>query len=361
MNPTQICSQSLEDHTTCAAEPPLRGLTNLLARVDRTWLVIGLTFLSIAVVVPSYWLESLRFTAANLVHIAPFIVLSAGLAGYLAAADADRLIGKVFSGREILAIGSAALFGALSPFCSCGVIPLIAALLVAGVPLSAVMAFWVSSPIMSPSMFVVTAAGLGLDFALTKTAAAVLVGLFAGGTTLLFQNLGFFGSVLKQAPVSGCGSAAASGSQYQVPKWRIWQERPRLEVAKTKTLGMVLFLSKWLTLAFVLESLMVAYVPAELLGQWLGDDSTLAIPLSAVVGVPAYLNGFTAVPVVAGLIESGMTRGAAMSFMLAGAMTSIPAAIAVYSLVRKRLFFWYLLLALVGAMAAGWASQAILV
>jgi uncharacterized membrane protein YraQ (UPF0718 family) len=43
--------------------------------------------------------------------------------------------------------------------------------------------------------------------------------------------------------------------------------------------------------------------------------------------------------------------------MLAGAMTSIPAAIAVFSLVERALFFWYVLLALTGAMAAGWAYQ----
>ena len=101
-------------------------------------------------------------------------------------------------------------------------------------------------------------------------------------------------------------------------------------------------------------------MPAELLGQWLGSDSTWAIPLSAVVGVPAYLNGFVAVPVVAGLIENGMTPGAALSFMLAGAMTSIPAAIAVFSLVKRALFSWYVLLALIGAITAGWVYQAFL-
>jgi hypothetical protein len=42
-------------------------------------------------------------------------------------------------------------------------------------------------------------------------------------------------------------------------------------------------------------------------------------------------------------------------------MTSIPAAIAVFSLVRRPLFFWYVLLALIGAIAAGWAYQAFLI
>ena len=77
-------------------------------------------------------------------------------------------------------IVSASLFGALSPFCSCGVIPIIAALLAMGVPLAPVMAFWVSSPLMAPDMFFLTAGELGLGFAAGKTLAAVGIGLLAG-------------------------------------------------------------------------------------------------------------------------------------------------------------------------------------
>jgi uncharacterized membrane protein YraQ (UPF0718 family) len=332
-----------------------------LKKIDRTWLFIGLIFLAIAVGLPSHLFKSVQFTASSLWSIAPFLLLSAAMAGYLEAAGADRLIGKVFSDRVFLAISAAAVFGALSPFCSCGVIPLIAALLVAGVPLPAVMAFWVASPIMSPSMFVVTAAGLGLEFAMVKTISAISVGLFAGGTTLLLQHLGFFTKPLRLSPVSSCSGNPAEKIRNTLTAWRVWQYPERVQVLKQKTATMVLFLGKWLTLAFVLESLMITYVPAELLGQWLGSGSNWAVPLSAVIGVPAYLNGFVAVPVVAGLIENGMAPGAALSFILAGAMTSIPAAIAVFSLVKKPLFFWYVLLALIGAIAAGWAYQAILI
>ena len=62
----------------------------------------------------------------------------------------------------------ASLMGALSPFCSCGVIPLIAALLASGVPLAPVMAFWLASPLMDPSMFLITTGVLGLQFAIAK-------------------------------------------------------------------------------------------------------------------------------------------------------------------------------------------------
>ena len=352
------CETADNAYAAGSPEKPHSDLIAYLKNTDRTWLLIGLIFLAIAIGMPSHLLTSAQFTLDNLWSIAPFVLLSASVAGYLEAASADRMIGKVFSERVVLAIVSAAVFGALSPFCSCGVIPLIAALLVAGVPLAAVMAFWVASPIMSPSMFVVTAAGLGVEFAVVKTFSAIAIGLSAGGLTLLLQQMGVFRSPLRSSLVSSCGGDnAAQKIKDATTAWRVWQHPQRVKVLREKTSAMVLFLGKWLTLAFVLESLMITYVPAELLGQWLGSGSTWAIPLSAVIGVPAYLNGFVAVPVVAGLIENGMTPAAALSFMLAGAMTSIPAAIAVFSLVRRPLFFWYVLLALICAMAAGWSYQ----
>ena len=68
---------------------------------------------------------------------------------------------------------------------------------------------------------------------------------------------------------------------------------------------------------------------------------------------PAYLNGYAAVPLVAGLLDQGMSQGAAMAFVVAGGVSCIPAAIAVWALVKPRVFLAYLGLALTGAIAAG--------
>jgi hypothetical protein len=68
---------------------------------------------------------------------------------------------------------------------------------------------------------------------------------------------------------------------------------------------------------------------------------------------PHYLNGYAALPLVGGLIERGMAPGAAMAFLVAGGVTSIPAAIAVFALARLPVFLAYLAFALIGATAAG--------
>ena len=118
-----------------------------------------------------------------------------------------------------------------------------------------------------------------------------------------------------------------------------------------------LFLGKWLLIAYMVESLMLAYVPAETIARVLGGEGLQPIMLGALVGAPAYLNGYAAVPLVDVLLAQGMAPGAAMSFMLAGGVSSIPAAIAVWALVKPRVFAAYLGIALVGSLAAGvvWA------
>ena len=60
---------------------------------------------------------------------------------------------------------------------------------------------------------------------------------------------------------------------------------------------------------------------------------------------------------VRGLIDLGMGQGAAMALLVSGGITSLYASIAVFALVRLPVFLWYLGLAVVGALAAGFAWQ----
>ncbi len=295
-------------------------------------------------------------TLESLWQMLPFFALAIGIAAYAKASQADTLIARAFSGHPIRATLLAALVGAISPFCSCGVIPLIAAMLGAGVPLAPVMAFWIASPIMDPEMFVLTAAGIGLNFAIAKTLAAMAMGLFAGFSVLLLQRSGFLKNPLLGTQDSSCSSNCNSDAGQGV-NWKFWQQASRVSAFKQEAMAISIFLGKWLTLAFFLETLMIAYISSDWIIGYVGSDNPFAIPLAAIVGAPSYLNGYAAIPLISGLLEIGMTPGAAMAFITAGAVSSIPAAIAVYALVKKPVFVLYLFLGLVGAMASGWFYQ----
>lgn len=325
-------------------------------KVDRVWLSLVIGFILLALVAPAQLMPSTEFTIQAIIDIAPFILIAVGLAAYLQATSADGLIAAAFQGNPYRAIVIAAFVGAMSPFCSCGVVPLIAAMLAAGVPLAPVMAFWLASPLMDPEIFVLTAATISTEFAAAKLVAAVLLGAFGGLVAHAVTSAGGWQDVLRMRP-SGCGCKATLSKEIN---WKFWTEEKRRQTFREEGVNNGLFLLKWLAFAFFLESLMVAYIPGELVARWVGGTEWYVMPLSVLVGMPAYLNGYAAIPLVKGMMDLGMAPGAALAFMTAGSVSSIPAAIAVWALVKVRVFAVYVLLGLTGALLTGWGYAAFL-
>lgn len=281
----------------------------------------------------------------------PYIAFAILLIAWLKAAGAEAYIGRVFQGRETQAIFLAALFGGLAPFCSCEVIPFIAGLLAVGAPLAAIMAFWLSSPLIDPPTLLITAAALGWPFAIGKALFAVTLGLFGGFAVKMMVSGGLFKQPVKPISVSGCGCGPSPFGG--TPVWRFWAEDTRINVFRSELWANARFLIKWLALAYVLEALLVTYVPANLIASVVGGEGWLPIVIAALVGMPAYLNSYVAPPLLSGLMDQGMGAGAAMSFMIAGAVSSIPAMAAVWSLVKPGVFATYLGLGFAGAVISG--------
>jgi hypothetical protein len=336
-------------------DAPLPGqgtLSKAVSKIDPAFAIAVLVLVGLAVFVPSQATDSVDFTLGALIGVAPFLFASIAVTAYAKASGADRLIAKAFTGNTGRMVVVAALMGALSPFCSCGVIPVIAALLAMGVPLAPVMAFWLASPLMDPSMFFLTAGTLGFDFAFYKTAAAIAVGLLGGFGTYALTRKGYLADSLREGIGNGgCGGAPIrSGKEVE---WAFWKEPERRALFPKNALSNGLFLGKWLTIAFFLESLMLAYIPAETVSNWIGGTGWTTVAGATLVGIPAYLNGYAALPLVGGLIEQGMAPGAGMAFLLAGGVSSIPAAIAVWALAKPPVFAAYLGFAVVGAFTLG--------
>ncbi|MEL7253469.1 MAG: permease [Pseudomonadota bacterium] len=325
-------------------------------KIDKVWLAVLVIPALVALLDPPQFWPTIEFAAKALAGTAPFIAFAVLAVAYMKATGAETLLAKAFEGQQVKMIFMAALLGGLSPFCSCEVIPFIAAMLALGAPLAAVMAFWLASPLMDPAMFLITSGNLGWEFAIGKTVAAVGLGLFGGFVTLMAARTAIFVDPLREKPQVG-GCCGVKKPFEGKPVWAFWQEAERREVFGATTLENAVFLLKWLALAYVIEALMLAYIPAELIATVLGGDGVGTIILGALVGAPAYLNGYAAVPLVDALLAQGMSNGAAMSFMIAGGVSSIPAAIAVWALVKPRVFGAYLGLAITGAVLAGMAWQ----
>ena len=326
------------------------ALWQRLRGVDAVWLLVAVIPLVIWMVVPQDAASVLGFSLKAFLGTLPYITIAICLIGYLNATGAQGVLAEVFKGKESRMIVLAAMLGGMAPFCSCEVIPFVAALLAAGTPLSAVMAFWLASPVMDPPQFMITWGALGLEFAVAKVLFAVMLGMIGGFAMQALVASGAFANPLRAQ--KGCGSCCGTG-QFGKPVWKFWPHPERREAFREAALHNALFLTKWLSLAYLLESLMVHYVPAEFIAGVVGGEGLLPIVIGAVVGAPAYLNGYAAPALVSGLMEQGMTAGAAMAFIIGGSVTSIPAMAAVFALVKREVFAMYLMLGIGGAILSG--------
>ena len=335
--------------------------------------------------------EIIRFVGNATWKVLPFFVLSMFLSVMINMLDLKDAIRRAFAGRQGFAILLATAVGAFSPFCSCTVIPVIAGLLMSGVPLAPVMSFWIASPTMDPEIFTLTIGILGWPLALARLGASLTLSLAAGYLTLLLCRMGFFSRILpgegeqshqlqvsacckaqREAPLipitltvlpAACCSAnmataiTASPPVLHPPAW--WESG----IASLRRIDWMVFarrvgdqswrLGRWLLVAFMLEALITKYVPQETIATILGDRSRFAIPLASLIGVPLYLGNLSALPIVKGLITQGMQPGAAIAFLIAGPVTTIPAMTAVWTVVRRPIFALYIAISLLGSMLLG--------
>lgn len=160
--------------------------------VQSPWTLGALILLLVALLDGANFWPVLTFAAAALLSTSKYILFAVTLLAYLKATGAEALVARAFVGRETRMIFFAALLGGLAPFCSCEVIPFIAGLLALGAPLAAVMAFWLSSPLIDPPTLLITAAALGWPFAIAKAVSAVALGLFGGFVVKALRGSGLF-------------------------------------------------------------------------------------------------------------------------------------------------------------------------
>lgn len=348
----------------------------------------------------------------SFLNLWPYLLLSIPLAVAVRMSDTSRVIQHIFTTKPVVAILLATLVGAFSPFCACTVVPIITTFLIAGVPLGPVMAFWIASPTMDPEIFLLSVGLLGPELALVRVGATLLLSLSAGYTAhwlevrqvfksgilrdqkhktnrswkYLFTSLHNRIVYLMNIPQSNskvtttisldipisttvsysvtccdtlatetliksdCSSTACDSS----PKTTFTASWGRM---LQETRSATLMVMKFMLLAFLLEAFIMLYVPQEVIITLLGTANPLAIPLSALIGVPMYTTNLTALPLISGLLEQGMSSSVALTFLIAGPTTTLPAMAAVFGIARPRVFVFYISAALIGSIVLGYTYQ----
>ncbi len=309
----------------------------------------------------------IKFVIQNFLEVWPLLILTVPLALAIRRVKVtDKVNGWLMKNIHI-SILAATLIGAVAPFCSCSVIPVISSMLLAGVPLAPIMAFWLASPSMDPEIFFLSAASLGYPLAIGRIVTTFFMSF--GGGYMVYILLGKVNGqdYLKQSLKHGseknfnesscqgeaCREQALSCCEIKGPEKKVRTHLNRLKPLIKDSIDALLLIGRFLLIAYILEAIIIFYIPGDFITNILGGQGFLGILKATAISIPLYTTNLSALGLVGGLIEKGFSEGAGLAFLIGGATTTVPAMSAVYQLVRKKVFFIYLMSAIGFSLVGG--------
>ena len=289
------------------------------------------------------------------------ILISAALKLYIDQDAIARFLRR--NTRNSVLLSTAVAVG--TPFCSCGTTAVVLGMMASTVPWAPIVAFLVSSPLTSPQELFYSAGLFGWPFAIAFFVASILLGL-AGGIIASFADSR--GWLANQARMAGAESPslslgimggpapielAVSTQPVQATACACSSDRVELPVVAQPTIAPAkpaitfrMFVNETYSITKRLLPLFFGFtfagylinglIPAAWITGLFGAGHAYSIPLAATLGLPFYINTEASLPLVRAMLESGMSQGAALAFLITGAGTSLGALGGMLTIARWR-------------------------
>ncbi len=338
-------------------------------------------------------------------HVLTCLIPAFFIAGAIAVFISNEAVLHYFGmkAKRWLAYTVASVSGTVLAVCSCTVLPLFAGLYSRGAGIGPSTAFLYSGPAINVLAIILTARVLGAPLGIARTVGAVgfafIIGLVmeklfgdeVNGTTAEFgeaetvprrsglQTLVYFATLIlllifmawaKPAGPTGLWAAIFSVKWYLsgllglVLAWQVWRWFDRDErvawlhsTAEFAELIFPLLLAGVLAAGFLMGAPNAdnGLIPNAWISRAVGGNSLTANFLAALTGAFMYFATLTEVPILQGLLGSGMGQGPALALLLAGPALSLPNMLVLRTIMGGRKTFVYCSLVVVMATVTGWA------
>ncbi|HGO3521437.1 permease [Staphylococcus agnetis] len=228
------------------------------------------------------------------------------------------------------------IFGAITPFCSCSTIPILAGLLNSKVPFGPAMSFLIASPLMNPLMIFMLWVLLGWKVAIVYF---VILAFFSILTGLVFSKMNL-AETYKGVNVKGYGFFAnKTGSRFKQALNDAWA-----------------FLYPMLPYLFIgvfIGAFIYGFVPATFISKYASGDGIISVFIASVIGIPMYIRPETMLPIAEALVSKGMSLGTVVALIIGGAGASIPEVVLLSKLFKKKFVISFVIAILLVAIATG--------
>lgn len=306
--------------------------------------------------------------------------------------------------------------GAVIPICSCGIVPVLAGMVEAGIPLGPTMAFLISAPMLNVPTVFMTAGVLGWPLAVGRILATFGIALAVGEVLSRWQRkhrnprrflkihipprlspdlqqFAFrFGMLAVKHPDGvraeqlGADSDAKlerleEGGLVERTRAGLWMlaENEATQIknvgacavlpmgdaasgnlgqrfAEMFRMGLRLFiqLNGYLLLAVLIAGAIKVVLPTSLITEWVGGKALNSVLVTSVIAVLAYVCTYVEVPTALALMSKGMGPGSTLAYLLGGPGLSLPSIAMLSGVFRLKVLALYVGLSFLGCVAAGY-------
>jgi len=338
-------------------------------------------------------------------HVLLCLVPAFFIAGAISVFISQASVMKYFGAKanKFLSYSVASVSGTILAVCSCTVLPLFAGIYKRGAGLGPAIAFLYSGPAINVLAIILTARILGWQLGLARTIGAVafsvIIGLlmhliflreervrhangdFSAGNFKETRSLGktvlYFGSMVAFLVFANWGKPleGEQGLWSLIYQYKWW-------IAGFSLLNLVIILFKWFkkdelkewtgaTWGFALQILPLllggvlvsgfllgrvgheGVIPSRFVAALVGGNSLWANFFSSVVAAFMYFATLTEVPILQGLMNSGMGKGPALALLLAGPALSLPSMLVIRGVIGTKKTAVYVALVVIMATISG--------
>jgi uncharacterized membrane protein YraQ (UPF0718 family) len=248
-----------------------------------------------------------------------------------------------------------AIFGSVTPFCSCSSIPLFMGFVSARIPLGVTMAFLITSPLINEVAIVLLGSLLGIKFTLIYIAIGLLLGIVGGILIDALRAERWLQPFLaKQYAQEVSTSNTASNTVLNTVN-RLEQVEPismsmneRHRFAKQETMTILKRIWIWVIVGVGIGAFIHGYIPEVWISEHLGAGQWWSVPLASLLAIPMYTNATAIVPIMETLLAKGVPTGTTLAFCMSAVAASLPEFMMLKQVMTYRLLgiiFGYLLLA----------------
>ncbi|MBD3840271.1 MAG: permease [Campylobacterales bacterium] len=243
----------------------------------------------------------------------------------------------------------AALFGIITPFCSCSAIPLFLGFMQARIPIGITFSFLISAPLNN------------------EIAIAMLFGLFGWEITAIYIGFGLLVAILGGYFIGKIPNiqkyilipVTPIGGELEDVKIKLSVVQ-RVKEAWDYTADIFKKIYLYVIIGIGIGAFIHGYIPADFISKYAGGDAWYTVPVAVLMGIPMYSNAAGVMPLVEVLTAKGMLLGSALAFMMAVTALSLPEAMILKRILDIKLITIFFGIVGIGIIGVGYLFNAIL-